>query len=162
MGSPDAEAKKVGFSSSIQHPHRSLAGARNVTVSRTHSTEQLDWWLAAAAAAAAAGETGLEQRLYTTRTGAGHAGEASVGMKYGLISAILHYFQRKSQGLLLSYCIRPTNTTTTLSDRHPDSRGMLGCITSYAYLRLHSGIVTQVETKLNPSRLDSLICTTGR
>ena len=160
MGSPDAEAKKVGFSSSIQHPHRSLAGARNVTVSRTHSTEQLDWWLAAAAAAAAAGETGLEQRLYTYRCRACRRGFRRY--EIGLISAILHYFQRKSQGLLLSYCIRPTNTTTTLSDRHPDSRGMLGCITSYAYLRLHSGIVTQVETKLNPSRLDSLICTTGR
>ena len=39
------------------------------------------------------------------------------------------------------------------TDRHPDARGMLGCITSHAYLRLRSGIVTQVETKLTPADL---------
>ena len=44
-------------------------------------------------------------------------------MKYGLISAILHYFQRKSQGLAV-----------VVSDH------------TYAYLRLRSDIVTEVET----------------
>ncbi len=88
-------------------------------------------------------------------------------MEYGLIiSAILHYFQRKSRALLA--CPRP-NKNNTPADRpsgrptdrymYPDAHWMLGCITSHAYLRLRSGIVTQVETKLNPSRLDSLICT---
>lgn len=67
-------------------------------------------------------------------------------MKYGLISAILHYFQRKSQAFAV-VSDRPTNTTT-LSDRYPDARA--GCWVAsphtYAYLRLRSDIVTQVET----------------